>query len=100
MTTTGSAVVRRALSDTRIDGIFGPVTETATGQSQRDGGWVADDIVGPAAWAVLAGGGARPPMLMQRSHGSAAAGRCPPACAVPAWAAGREFSAPSWQLGA
>jgi len=81
MTTAGPVLARRALSDIRIDGIFGPVTETATGQFQRHGGWAADDIFGPAAWVVLAGDGARPPMLMQRSHGSVAAGRCSPVCA-------------------
>jgi peptidoglycan hydrolase-like protein with peptidoglycan-binding domain len=63
-------LVRRTLSDSQIDGIFGPVTETAVEQFQADGKLVVDGIVGPATWSALGGDGAEPPTLSEGSHGS------------------------------
>ena len=63
-------LVRRTLSDSQIDGIFGPVTKTAVEQFQRDSNLAVDGIVGPATWAALGGDGAQPPTLAEGSHGS------------------------------
>ena len=62
-------LVRRTLSYTQIDGIFGPVTKAAVEQFQRDRHLAVDGIVGPATWAALGGDGAQPPTLAQGSHG-------------------------------
>jgi hypothetical protein len=84
MSVTGlDLLARRALSYTRIDGIFGPVTRTVAGQFQRDSGLAPDGIVGPATLAACAGDGVRLPTLLQGSHGSVAEGKCSPVCTVP-----------------
>jgi peptidoglycan hydrolase-like protein with peptidoglycan-binding domain len=57
------------LSYTQIDGIFGPVTNTAVRDFQGGEGLAADGIVGPRTWAALGGDGPRPPTLQQGSHG-------------------------------
>jgi len=62
-------LVRRTLSYTDIDGIFGPVTKAAVEQFQRDSNLADDGIVGPATWAALGGNGPQPPTLAQGSHG-------------------------------
>src|SRR5438132_7790088 len=63
-------LVRRTLSDNQIDGIFGPVTEAAVEQFQRDSGLTVDGVVGPATWAALGGDGPQPPTLARGSHGA------------------------------
>lgn len=63
-------LVRRTLSSTQIDGIFGPVTKTAAEQSKSDGHLAVDGIFGPATWAALGGDDAQPPTLAQGSHES------------------------------
>lgn len=62
-------LVRRTLSFTQIDGIFGPVTKTAVEQFQEDSKLAIDGIVGPATWTALGGDGPQPPTLAQGSHG-------------------------------
>jgi peptidoglycan hydrolase-like protein with peptidoglycan-binding domain len=62
-------LVRRTLSYTQIDGIFGPVTEAAVKQFQDDSNLAVDGVVGPATWAALGGDGEQPPTLAQGSHG-------------------------------
>jgi peptidoglycan hydrolase-like protein with peptidoglycan-binding domain len=65
--TTG-AVVRRAQRALRrtpnlglvVDGIFGPLTETAVKEFQQGAGLTADGIVGPLTWAALPDGGPMP----------------------------------------
>jgi peptidoglycan hydrolase-like protein with peptidoglycan-binding domain len=64
---TGDAVRRaqRALRRTpnlglKVDGIFGPATETAVKQFQQGSSLVVDGIVGPATWAALPNGGPMP----------------------------------------
>ena len=63
-------LVRRTLSDSQIDGIFGPVTKAAVEQFQHDSHLTADGIVGPHTWAALGGDGAQPPTLADGSDGS------------------------------
>jgi Putative peptidoglycan binding domain/N-acetylmuramoyl-L-alanine amidase len=50
-------LVQRALGITasKVDGIFGPMTEAAVRQFQRENGLVPDGIVGPKTWTVLLG---------------------------------------------
>jgi peptidoglycan hydrolase-like protein with peptidoglycan-binding domain len=63
-------LVRRTLSDSQIDGIFGPVTKSAVEEFQHDDHLAVDGIVGPATWAALGGDGAEPPTLAEGSHGT------------------------------
>jgi peptidoglycan hydrolase-like protein with peptidoglycan-binding domain len=63
-------LVRRTLSDSQIDGIFGAVTRSAVEQFQHDEHLAVDGIVGPATWAALGGDGAEPPTLAEGSHGT------------------------------
>jgi peptidoglycan hydrolase-like protein with peptidoglycan-binding domain len=62
-------LVRRTLSDSQIDGLFGPVTETAVEQFQGDAHLTVDGIVGPATWGALGGARQEPPTLGQGAHG-------------------------------
>jgi len=62
-------LVRRTLSDSQIDGIFGPVTKAAVEQFQKDDHLTVDGIVGPVTWAALGGDGAEPPTLAEGSEG-------------------------------
>jgi peptidoglycan hydrolase-like protein with peptidoglycan-binding domain len=43
-----------------VDGVFGPITQTAVLQFQQDAGLTADGIVGPRTWAALPDGGPMP----------------------------------------
>jgi peptidoglycan hydrolase-like protein with peptidoglycan-binding domain len=63
-------LVRRTLSDSQIDGIFGPVTKAAVEQFQHDAHLSVDGIVGPHTWAALGGDGPQPPTLADGSDGS------------------------------
>jgi len=63
-------LVRIALSDNQIDGIFGPVTKAAVEQFQSESSLVVDGIVGPATWAALHGDGPEPPTLAEGSTGA------------------------------
>ena len=63
-------LVRRTLSDSQIDGIFGPVTKTAVEQFQAGDHLAVDGIVGPLTWSALHGDGAEPPTLTEGSHGT------------------------------
>ena len=43
-----------------VDGVFGPITETAVKEFQEGAGLVVDGIVGPATWAALPDGSPMP----------------------------------------
>jgi peptidoglycan hydrolase-like protein with peptidoglycan-binding domain len=62
-------LVRRTLSYTEIDGIFGAVTEAAVQQIQGDSGLAVDGVVGPATWSALGGDGPQPPTLAEGARG-------------------------------
>ena len=51
-----------------VDGIFGPLTETAVKEFQQGAGLVVDGIVGPLTWNALPDGGPMP-QLQQGSSG-------------------------------
>jgi peptidoglycan hydrolase-like protein with peptidoglycan-binding domain len=63
-------LVRRTLSDSQIDGIFGPVTKSAVEEFQQYSHLAVDGIVGPATWSALGGDGPEPPTLAEGSHGT------------------------------
>jgi peptidoglycan hydrolase-like protein with peptidoglycan-binding domain len=51
-----------------VDGVFGPVTETAVKEFQQGAGLVVDGVVGPLTWAALPDGSPMP-TLQERSNG-------------------------------
>ena len=63
-------LVRRTLSYTQIDGIFGRVTKVAVEHFQRGAHLTVDGIIGPATWGALGGDGTEPPTLGEGSRGS------------------------------
>ncbi len=63
-------LVRRTLSYTQIDGIFGSVTKTGVEEFQSGDHLTVDGIVGPQTWGALGGDGAQPPTLAEGSSGA------------------------------
>jgi peptidoglycan hydrolase-like protein with peptidoglycan-binding domain len=47
-------IVQRAVGCTKVDGVFGPMTEAAVRQFQREQGLLPDGVVGPKTWDALA----------------------------------------------
>ena len=66
-------LVRRTLTDSQIDGIFGPVTKAAVEKFQSYRHLTVDGIVGPITWAALGGDGPEPPTLEHGSDGEVVA---------------------------
>jgi peptidoglycan hydrolase-like protein with peptidoglycan-binding domain len=67
--------VQRAIRRTpdlglKVDGVFGPLTETAVKQFQQGAGLTVDGIVGPLTWNALPDGGPMP-TLQAGSTGAA-----------------------------
>ena len=54
-------LVRRTLSFTDIDGVFGPKTKQGVEEFQQSEHLTVDGIVGPATWSALGGDGPEPP---------------------------------------
>lgn len=63
-------LVRFALSDYQIDGIFGPVTLAAVEQYQTFKHLAVDGIVGPITWGALVGDRPQPPTLQEGATGA------------------------------
>jgi peptidoglycan hydrolase-like protein with peptidoglycan-binding domain len=63
-------LVRFALSDNQIDGIFGPVTRAAVEQYQTFKHLAVDGIVGPITWGALGGDRPQPPTLHEGATGA------------------------------
>jgi peptidoglycan hydrolase-like protein with peptidoglycan-binding domain len=63
-------LVRRTLTDTQIDSVFGPVTKAAVEKFQSYSHLTVDGIVGPITWAALGGDAPEPPTLAEGSDGS------------------------------
>jgi peptidoglycan hydrolase-like protein with peptidoglycan-binding domain len=63
-------LVRRTLSDSQIDGIFGAVTKSAVEQFQQEEHLAVDGIAGPATWSALGGDGPEPPTLAEGARGA------------------------------
>ena len=62
-------LVRRTLSFTDIDGVFGPKTKHGVEEFQQSEHLTVDGIVGPATWGSLGGDGPEPPTLTEGSSG-------------------------------
>ena len=63
-------LVRFALSDYQIDGIFGSVTLAAVEQYQTFKHLAVDGIVGPITWGALGGDRPQPPTLQEGATGA------------------------------
>jgi peptidoglycan hydrolase-like protein with peptidoglycan-binding domain len=63
-------LVRRTMSDSQIDGVFGPVTRSAVEEFQKYSQLTVDGTIGPLTWAALGGDGPPPPTLSEGVQGS------------------------------